>query len=60
MDEFGLYLRWVLHLTVSCQDLLRVCHHLCMMSLDILYGSLNVVWRKAEQARNLIVAPALL
>lgn len=57
--EFGLHLGWVLHLAVPCQDLLIVCHHLFVMGLDILYGSLDIVWEKAEQARNLIVAPAL-
>ena len=58
--EFGLHIRWVLHLAVACQDLLIVRHHLCMMGLDILNSALDIVWGKAEQTRNLIVAPAFL
>src|SRR5437867_10512824 len=58
--EFGLHLRRVLHLAVACQDLLIVRHHLCVMGLDVLDSSLDVVRREAKQTRNLIVAPALL
>jgi len=58
--EFGLHLGWVLDLAVAGEDLLIVCHDLGVMDLDVLDGGLDIVWQEAEQASNLIVAPALL
>jgi len=50
----------VLDLAVAGEDLLIVCHDLGVMGLDVLDGGLDIVWKEAEQASNLIVAPTFL
>ena len=52
--------RCVLNLPVARQDLLVDGHDIFFVRLDIVKCSLNIIWWKAKQTSNLIVAPSFL
>jgi hypothetical protein len=60
LGEFGLHLWGVLHIAMSSEDPPISGHDRLFVGLDILNGSLDVVRREPEEARNLIIAPTLL
>jgi hypothetical protein len=49
-----------MHIAVPSEDLLISGRDVFSVVLDVLDGGLDVLWGKAKQAGNLIVAPALL